>query len=113
MSSAADERSTLLVRRKKLSEVLRKLRHEKADKLNVSGFHVLQNSTLADIVVQMPTTREALVNVKGFGAKKYELFGAEILKAVQMYRDDVNALRDSPVAVVSPSADAGSSPISI
>ncbi|GKY91934.1 hypothetical protein MPSEU_000165000 [Mayamaea pseudoterrestris] len=88
MSSFADERSALLLKRKDLKLSLRELRKVVAAKLKVSFMQVFQDSTLADIVVLMPKTQAELVKIKGIGPKKYEQFGIDILALLAAYRPE-------------------------
>lgn len=53
--------------------------------MKTSVMQVFQNATLAEIVIQLPKTKEALLKIKGISATKYALFGEEVLEVVRMY----------------------------
>lgn len=100
--TTADERSTLLLQRKKLNESLRRLRADQASKLKISPMQVMQNSTLADIVILLPQSRAELVQIKGLGPSKIAQFGDAILAAVEAYRKDCLRSKEEPERDSSP-----------
>lgn len=50
----------------------------KAD--NVPAYTIMHQSTLLEIAMLAPKTKEELLSIKGFGEAKFKKFGADILK---------------------------------
>jgi len=69
-----------------LKEALAKWRKEKAKDLGVSAYMIIQNAVLVEISNIMPETYEDLLNIKGFGPRKLELYGQEILDITRRHR---------------------------
>lgn len=63
-----------------LYKKLKNYRIDKARKMNVQLYFIFNNETLDNLVLMKPKTKEELLLVKGFGQKKVEHFGDEILK---------------------------------
>jgi restriction system protein len=62
---------------------LKNLRTELSKKHNLYPvYNVFNNETLNLIIEQKPSTLDELVNIKGLGSKKAEIFGAEIIDFV-------------------------------
>ena len=114
--STADEKSALLLKRKKLNESLRRLRMDQATKLQIPAMQVFQNSTLADIVVLLPKSKAELVRINGLGPNKVAEFGDAILAAVDAYRTGCSLkkshLVDSSPPVISPDDKEANDPTS-
>ncbi len=70
---------------KALLERIRIWRKEKADKAGVPVYIVATNRELHDIVLAAPKTLEALKGIKGFGRKKVEKYGDELIKLLSRY----------------------------
>ncbi len=67
-------------------ELLRKLKAWRADqaaKTGVDLFRVLQTGAVEEIVRNLPTTREALMEIKGIKEKKFAQYGSAILQMVK------------------------------
>ena len=60
-------------------ECLKDWRTDKANELKVPKYMVCHNSELINIAFHQPTTMEALKNIKGFGEKKAQRFGEDII----------------------------------
>lgn len=60
-------------------EALRKWRTQKAEKLNTKSFILCHNSELMNIAIKQPTNIEELKRIKGFGDRKSEKFGDDII----------------------------------
>lgn len=60
-------------------ECLKQWRTEKAEALNVPKFIVSHNSELVNIAFHHPKNVEELKKIKGFGAKKAEKYGEDII----------------------------------
>jgi restriction system protein len=62
---------------------LKNLRTELSKKYNLYPvYNIFNNETLTLIIEHKPSTLEDLVNIKGLGSKKAEIFGAEIIDFV-------------------------------
>lgn len=70
-----------------LFQTLRSWRAEKAQKEGVPHFHVLHQKVLVQIVVNLPDTIKALMQIKGIGKKLAERYGDELVEMVGKYRE--------------------------
>ena len=61
---------------------LRTLRRTLATSMGVPPYVVFSDATLEELVRQRPTTRAAMLDVKGIGPKKFESFGEQFLLAL-------------------------------
>lgn len=68
-----------------LREDLKEYRKGQSDPLKQPAYRVFSNAALDGIYETLPTTKEALLEVKGIGPKKMELFGDDILSIVSKY----------------------------
>jgi ATP-dependent DNA helicase PIF1 len=66
-----------------LFEKLRAWRGKKASELSLPAYIIAHDKTLAAVSALKPTTEKELLNIPGFGPKKVEVYGPEILKVVQ------------------------------
>ncbi len=72
-----------------LFEMLRKLRKDLAKKHKLYPvYHVYNNVMLEDIIKKMPKTLEALKEVQGFGEKKIDMFGQDVVTCIKRYNDN-------------------------
>lgn len=67
---------------------LKNWRNLKAEELNVPHYLVVPQKALYEILDKLPTSLDALKQVKGFGEKKVRQFGSEIVQIVIDYCDD-------------------------
>ena len=74
-----------------LREYLREWRRLTAKEQGVPAFVVLHDTTLEEICRVMPTSIQQLRTITGIGERKAELFGREILGAIQRYREGARA----------------------
>jgi len=63
-------------------ECLKQWRTEKAEALNVPKFVVCHNSALINIAFHHPKNVDGLKQIKGFGDKKMEQYGEEIISVL-------------------------------
>jgi ATP-dependent DNA helicase RecQ len=86
---------------------LRSLRRELASKLGVPPYVVFSDVTLVELARLRPSSRLAMLQVRGVGQKKIETFGERFLAAIASYADRVHleldptsgpARRAAPVA---------------
>ncbi len=65
-----------------LYQKLKEYRLLKAKEENLPIYFIFSNAVLSDIAEQCPSTKEELLEIKGFGNKKVELYGDDILNIV-------------------------------
>ena len=83
----ASLRQSVIAARQGLADHLRTLRTTFANRLNVAAFLVFSNTTLDEMVYQMPTTSNALLQVRGIGPVKLQSFGDPILRLIKQYQN--------------------------
>ena len=74
-TSVIDDSKTL----NELGTRLKSLRIELAKKTNSSLWAIYNNETINELIKNKPSTLEELLKIKGFGTKKVEAFGDEII----------------------------------
>jgi len=80
-----------------LMEYLKEWRRGVAVRDNVPAFMVLHDATLEDLCRKQPGTHSELLHVSGIGERKAVAHGAEILSALQAYRQGARAAeREAP-----------------
>lgn len=67
---------------------LAKWRQAKAAELDVPVFQIAANKTLLEVVEVLPTTKKSLLRVRGFGTKRYEKHGHDVIDLVAVYLDE-------------------------
>ena len=70
-----------------LFERLRQWRRENAEELGIPVYIVATNRQLVEVVQKTPKSLEALKSVRGFGKKKVERFGKQILGLVREFHE--------------------------
>ena len=73
-------------------EYLREWRREMARLSAVPAYIVLHDTSLVDLCRLQPRTRAELLQVTGIGERKLELYGAEILAALERFRQGARAV---------------------
>lgn len=73
-----------------LFELLRELRREKADELNVPPFVVFGDASLREMASYFPQNKEEFSKIAGVGAKKLEQFSEDFLKIIKKYCQENN-----------------------
>lgn len=69
-----------------LYEKLRTYRYRKAKEKNLDKLYfVYNNQVLTDIILKLPKTKEELLSIPGFGEKKYQEYGQDILQIINEY----------------------------
>jgi ATP-dependent DNA helicase RecQ len=86
--------TTLSVLDAQLREYLREWRRNTAKDLGVAAFVVLHDTALDALSAAKPSTLQALRAVSGFGDKKVERYGQEILQALQRFNKGERANND-------------------
>ena len=82
-----------------LREHLRAWRSKKAKELGTPAYVVMHDSSMDALCRVRPTTPGQLLNVMGFGEKKVEQFGAEILEELKRFAEGERAAASKQVAV--------------
>lgn len=82
-----------------LREHLRAWRSKKAKELGTPAFVVMHDSAMDALCRVRPSTLGQLLNVMGFGEKKVEQFGAEILAELRRFEEGERAAASKKVAV--------------
>jgi ATP-dependent DNA helicase RecQ len=82
-----------------LREHLRAWRSKKAKELGTPAYIVMHDSAMDALCRVRPTTAGQLLNVMGFGEKKVEQFGAEILEELKRFEEGERAAAAKKVAV--------------
>jgi ATP-dependent DNA helicase RecQ len=76
---------------KELNEFLREWRRNIAKNQGISAFLVLHDSALEDLCLVEPSNLQELRRVPGFGDKKVQMYGKQILEAIQNFRQGQRA----------------------
>ncbi len=97
--------TTLSVPDAQLREYLREWRRNTARDLGVAAFVVLHDTALDALCGAKPTTLQALRAVSGFGDKKVERYGQEILDALQRFNRGERARNDWHATASQPRED--------
>jgi ATP-dependent DNA helicase RecQ len=97
--------TTLSVLDAQLREYLREWRRNTAKDLGVAAFVVLHDTALDALCAAKPSTLQALRAVSGFGDKKVERYGQEILQALQRFHNGERANNDWHAAASHPRED--------
>jgi ATP-dependent DNA helicase RecQ len=88
-----------------LREYLREWRRNTARELGTAAFLVLHDTALDALCAAKPSTLQALRAVSGFGDKKVERYGQEILDALQRFSKGERAGNDWHAAASHPRED--------
>ncbi|MCK4797833.1 MAG: HRDC domain-containing protein [Spirochaetes bacterium] len=68
-----------------LFEILKSLRNELADEMNVPSYIIFQNSSLKDMAIYFPQDMSTFRNIKGVGESKLNKYGELFLKEIVEY----------------------------
>ncbi|MGB9336179.1 MAG: ATP-dependent DNA helicase RecQ [Candidatus Acidiferrales bacterium] len=74
-----------------LRAYLREWRRQTAQRQSIAAFIVMHDTTLDDLCEKRPTSLAELRQVFGFGVRKTELYGQEILAALKQFREGARA----------------------
>ena len=88
-----------------LREYLREWRRNTARELGMAAFLVLHDTALDAVCASKPSTLQGLRAVSGFGDKKVERYGREILEALQRFDKGERASTDWHAAASKPRED--------
>jgi ATP-dependent DNA helicase RecQ len=88
-----------------LKEYLREWRRKLATDKGLPAFAVLHDSALVDLCLAKPSTLQELRRISGFGDKRVEMYGKEILDALRRFRQGERATDDGKPKVSSPAKE--------
>jgi ATP-dependent DNA helicase RecQ len=88
-----------------LKEYLREWRRITARERGVAAFVVLHDSALVDLCLVKPSTLQELRRVSGFGDKRVEMYGKEILDALRRFREGARASEEGKSKASSPAKE--------
>ena len=88
-----------------LKEYLREWRRNVARDKGVSAFVVLHDSALVDLCLAKPSTLQELRRISGFGEKRVEMYGQQILDALRRFREGERASNEGKPKVSSPAKE--------
>src|SRR6266403_1849135 len=90
---------------RELNEYLREWRRNTATEKGISAFVVLHDSALEDLCLVEPSNLQELRRVSGFGEKKVEMYGKEILDVLRRFRQGERAANEGKLKVSSPAKE--------
>ena len=88
-----------------MKEYLREWRRKAATEKGLPGFVVLHDSALVDLCLAKPSTLQELRRISGFGEKRVEMYGREILDVLRRFRQGERATNESKAKVSSPAKE--------
>jgi ATP-dependent DNA helicase RecQ len=88
-----------------LKEYLREWRRNTAKEKGIAAFVVLHDSALVDLCLAKPSTLQQLRRVSGFGDKRVEMYGKEILDALRRFRQGERASNEGKAEASSPAKE--------
>lgn len=88
-----------------LREFLREWRKTIAQEKLTPAFVVMHDATLHELCRKQPKTLEELLQVSGIGEKKCEMYGREILRVLERFRNGERASKEWHARPVNPSAE--------
>ena len=71
----------------KLLKVLKAWRKMKYEELHLPAFMIMHQKVLVQIAEEKPSTKEELMQISGFGKRKWEKYGKEILDIIKEYHN--------------------------
>jgi ATP-dependent DNA helicase RecQ len=71
-----------------LFEQLRTLRYTISEREQVPPYMIFHDSTIKEMCVHLPLSKEAMLRIKGVGEQKYVKFGEEFLSLLQTYAEE-------------------------
>ena len=71
----------------KLLKVLKAWRKMKYEELHLPAFMIMHQKVLVQIAEEKPSTKEELMQINGFGKRKWDKYGQEILDIIEEYHN--------------------------
>lgn len=90
---------------RELNDYLREWRRNTAKEKGISTFVVLHDSALEDLCLVEPSNLQELRRVSGFGEKRVEMYGKEILDALRRFREGERPTGEGKLKVSSPAKE--------
>lgn len=84
---ATKKRSNTYAKHPELYDELSRIRAQIAQTKKVPLYVVFANSVLSDMATYLPTTKEAFLEIKGIGDKKFESYGEAFMNAIVEYKN--------------------------
>ena len=91
-----DEETSEKLNDDSLLKALKKYRFEKAKQLNIQPYFIFNNAQLEGIINNMPKTKDELIKLQGFGEKKFETYGQDILDILSGKEVVVSPVKEKP-----------------
>ena len=76
----------------KLHGKLKRYRYTKAKELNIKPYFIFNNNELDQLLSIRPTSKEKFLSVPGFGEKKYEQYGEDIIALIT---ENINQIQEA------------------
>ncbi len=73
----------------RLHHQLKKYRSNKSKEMNIKAYYVFNNNELDQIISLLPKTKEQFLRIQGFGEKKYEQYGEDIIGIIKEHLEKV------------------------
>ena len=67
----------------KIKQEIQKWRSSKASELNLPIHYIFDNKTLSHLVEILPLAEYELLEIKGFGPKKSEVYGNDVISIIK------------------------------
>jgi len=90
------------LRKTQLKQELKDYRLAQSEPLGKPAWSVFPNAVLDEIYVRLPTTKQELLDVKGIGPKKLDMYGDDILAIVAPYVGGATTSKPSVAAPAKP-----------
>ena len=90
---------------RELNDYLREWRRNIAKEKGIPPFVVLHDSALEDLCLVEPLNLQELRRVSGFGEKRVEMYGKQILEALRRFREGERATNEDKPKVSSPAKE--------
>jgi len=90
---------------RELNEYLREWRRSTAKNKGIPAFVVLHDTALEDLCLVEPRNLQELRRVSGFGEKKVEMYGKDILDVLRRFRQGERATNEDKLKVSSPAKE--------
>lgn len=72
----------------RLKIAFKEYRQNKAQELNLPAYCIFDNKSLDEILSKIPKTVEEMYNIRGFGKKRVEKYGKDIIEIVRKFIDE-------------------------
>lgn len=66
---------------------LKRYRLQKSRDEKIKPYFIYNNAQMEELIKHMPSSKEDLIKIRGFGSTKYDLYGEDILSIIEKYRN--------------------------